>query len=139
LLPHKAPKFRRLNYLPDIDDKYDAHEHYLETSIKSYFSHILARKVETKNNYISQVSRIFHLSKALVLLKNDHDTNTLSFTIEGSANRDFWIPIKTETDLSAGSTYEEEISKPYGWVRVSWKSKVADTPALISCVVCAKS
>lgn len=138
-MPHKAPKFRKFNYLPDIDNKHDAHEHYLEKTIKSYFSHVLARKVETKNSYVSQVTRIFHLSKALVLLKNDHDLNALQYVIEGSANRDFWIPIKAETDLTAGSIYEEEISKPYGWVRVSWKSKVADSPALISCVVCAKS
>ena len=138
-MPHKSPKFFKLNYLPDIECKHDAHEHYLHDRIQSYFSHILARKVETKNSYVSQVTRIFHLSKALVLLKNDHDTNTFSFTIEGSANRDFWIPIKTETDVTAGSTYEEEIIKPYGWIMVSWKSKLADTPALVSCVVCAKS
>jgi hypothetical protein len=138
-LPHKAPKFRKYNYLPDIDVKYDAHERYLESPIKSYYTHILARKVETKNTYVNRVTRIFHLSKALVLLKNEHDSNALSFKIDGSANREFWVPIKTETDLTADATYDEEITKPYGWIRVSWKSKVADTPALISCVVCAKS
>jgi len=148
-LPHKAPKYKKLNYRPDIDNVSDAHEVYLEQPIQSYYMHYLTRrivdenvdhKIPTTNSYVSEVSRIFHLSKVSVLLENSDPSNSLMYMIEGSADRDFWVELVAETDLLANKTKKEDLTdEPCGWIRVSWKSKVADTPALISVIVCGKT
>ena len=148
-MPHKAPKYRKLNYLPDIDNKNDAHETYLEHPIKSYFIHYLTRrivgknidhKIPTKNNFKSEVSRIFHLTKVAVLLENSDPSNSLTYKIEGSANRSFWVELVAEKDLLANKTNKEDLTnESCGWIRVSWKSKVVDNPALISVIVCGKT
>lgn len=148
-MPHKAPKYRKLNYRPDIENVSDAHETYLEHSIKTYFTHYLTRRIvdekvdhtiPTKNSYVSEVTRIFHLSKVAVLLENSDVSNSLTYKIDGSADRSFWVELVAETDLLANKTKKEDLTnESCGWIRVSWKSKVADNPALISVIVCGKT
>jgi len=135
-LPHKAPKYKKLNYRPDIDNVSDAHEVYLEQPIQSYYMHYLTRRIVDEN----VDHKIPTTKKVSVLLENSDPSNSLMYMIEGSADRDFWVELVAETDLLANKTKKEDLTdEPCGWIRVSWKSKVADTPALISVIVCGKT
>jgi len=97
----------------------------------------LAENLATADAYAYKSIKVEGYPNILVLIRNVHASNKLTFIIQGSLDKSFWQQINPEKSLSAGSSFIRPIPNAWRWIRIGYKNTTAGSNSKVSIYVAA--